>query len=105
MCPESQEVISGVSGIQQTCDLDRYIGMPVFQKRLNKETFGDVVARVSARMAGWKGRVLSMAGRLTLTKAVLSAIPIHSMSTIVLPNTTLDKLDQLSRSFLWGSDG
>ncbi|CAA7037248.1 unnamed protein product [Microthlaspi erraticum] len=102
---ELRDEISGASGIQPTCDLGKYLGMPVLHKRLNKETFGEVVARVSARMAGWKGRVLSMAGRLTLTKAVISSIPVHSMSTILLPKSTLAKLDQLTRSFLWGSDG
>ncbi|CAA7012924.1 unnamed protein product [Microthlaspi erraticum] len=102
---EQRERISGVSGIQQTCDLGKYLGMPVLQKRLNKETFGEVIARVSSRMAGWKGRVLSMAGRVTLTKSVISSIPIHSMSTIMLPQSTLAKLDQLSRGFIWGSNG
>ncbi|CAA7042860.1 unnamed protein product [Microthlaspi erraticum] len=102
---DQREEISGFSGIQQTCDLGKYLGMPVLQKRLNKETFGDVLARMSSRLAGWKGRVLSMVGRLTLTKAVISAIPIHSMSTIMLPQATLARMDQISRSFLWGSDG
>ncbi|CAA7028167.1 unnamed protein product [Microthlaspi erraticum] len=100
---ELRDSISGESGIQQTCDLGKYLGMPVLQKRLNKETFGEVIARVSSRMAGWKGRTLSTAGRLTLTKAVLSSVPVHSMSTILLPKATLSKLDQLSRNFLWGS--
>lgn len=47
--------------------------------------------------------MLSLAGRLTLTKYVLSSIPIHTMSTIALPKATLDGLDRISRSFLWGS--
>ncbi|CAA7029674.1 unnamed protein product [Microthlaspi erraticum] len=77
--------------------------MPVLQKRMNKDTFGEVLARVSARLAGWKSCVLSMAGRLTLTKSVLSSIPVHSMSSVMLPQSTLSSLDKISRSFLWGS--
>ncbi|KAL9288897.1 putative ribonuclease H domain, reverse transcriptase zinc-binding domain-containing protein [Arabidopsis thaliana] len=77
--------------------------MPILQKRINKDTFIEVLERASSRLAGWRGRFLSLAGRLTLTKAVLASLPVHTMTTIVLPKSTLDKLDQLSRSFLWGS--
>ena len=37
-----------------------------------------------------------------MTKAVLSSIPVHSMSTIILPLSILDRLDSLSRDFVWG---
>ncbi|XP_010471448.1 PREDICTED: uncharacterized protein LOC104751234 [Camelina sativa] len=56
----------------------------------------------SFRAEGWKGRLLSFAGRLTLTKAVLSSIHVHSMSTIKLPMSILNQLDGVSRDFLWG---
>ncbi|XP_020871723.1 uncharacterized protein LOC9299799 [Arabidopsis lyrata subsp. lyrata] len=44
-----------------------------------------------------------MAGRVTLTKAVLSSIPVHSMSTILMPQHSLDRLDKMSKDFIWGS--
>lgn len=97
------KLISDESGIKSTRDLGKYLGMPILHKRLNKDTFGDILEKVSSRLSGWKGRMLSFAGRLTLTKAVLSSIPVHAMSTISLPQSTLARLDQLSRSFLWGS--
>lgn len=100
---ELEQHISNESGIQATRELGKYLGMPILQKRINKETFGGILERVSSRLAGWKGRVLSFDGRLTLTKAVLSSIPVHSMSTILLPASTLANLDKVSRSFLWGS--
>lgn len=98
-------LISNESGIQSTRELGKYLGMPILQKRINKDTFGEVVEKVSSRLAGWKGRFLSMAGRITLTKAVLSSIPVHTMSTITLPQATIQRLDKLSRDFIWGSDG
>ncbi|XP_010484806.1 PREDICTED: uncharacterized protein LOC104763089 [Camelina sativa] len=84
-------------------DLGKYLGMPILHKRIKKETFRQVIERVNSRLSGWKGRFLSFAERLTLTKAVLSSIPVHAMSTISLPKHTLNKLDQISKSFLWGS--
>ncbi|CAA7027588.1 unnamed protein product [Microthlaspi erraticum] len=47
--------ISRESGIQATCDLGRYLGMPILQKRINKETFGTVLERMSSKLTGWKG--------------------------------------------------
>lgn len=95
--------ISDESGISSTRDLGKYLGMPVLQRRMNKETFSTVIERVTARLSGWKSHVLSLAGRITLTKAVLSSIPVHSMSSVMLPKSTLVYLDKVSRSFLWGS--
>ncbi|KAL8139423.1 LOW QUALITY PROTEIN: hypothetical protein V2J09_005444 [Rumex salicifolius] len=100
---EKETLISNASGIASTRDLGKYLGMPILQKCLNKETFREILERVSSRLAGWKGRSLSLAGRLALTKSVLSAIPIHSMSSIMLPASTLASLDKVAHNFIWGS--
>ncbi|KAG7615876.1 Ribonuclease H domain [Arabidopsis thaliana x Arabidopsis arenosa] len=91
------------SGIQTTTVLGKYLSMPILQKRVNKETFGEILERVNSKLAGWKGKCLSLAGRLTLTKSVLASIPIHTMCVITMPKALLDDLDKVARSFLWGS--
>ncbi|KAG7555110.1 Reverse transcriptase domain [Arabidopsis suecica] len=98
------KLISDASGIQSTRELGKYLGMPILHKRINKDTYGEILERMSSRLAGWKGRFLSFAGRLTLTKSVIASLPVHSMSTILLPKSTIDKIDRVSRSFLWGSN-
>lgn len=103
MSRDLEKLISDESGIKSTRELGKYLGMPVLQKRINKDTFGEVLEKMTSRLSGWKGRFLSLAGRLTLTKAVLTSIPVHAMSTICLPKSMLDKLDRVARSFLWGS--
>ena len=95
--------ISNESGIKGTKELGKYLGMPVLQKRINKETFGEVIEKISSKLAGWKSRFLSLAGRITLTKSVLTSIPVHTMSTISLPISTLNQLDKIARGFIWGS--
>lgn len=100
---DMERKITEESGIGSTRELGKYLGMPILQKQINKETFGEVLERVSSRLAGWKGKMLSMAGRVTLTKAVLSSIPVHTMSTVILPSSTLESLDKVSRFFVWGS--
>lgn len=98
---ERGERISRVSGIASTRELGKYLGMPILQKRINKDTFGEVLEKVASRLSGWKRQTLSLAERVTMTRAVLSSIPVHTMSTINLPVSTLEKLDSLYRS-LWG---
>lgn len=72
-------------------------------RKINKEMFGEVLERASLRLSSWKSCMLSFTGRITLTKAVLSSIPVHSMSIIKLPVNTLSKLDRVSRDFVWES--
>ena len=46
--------ISNESGIKGTKALGKYLGIPVLQKRINKETFGEVIEKVFSKLAGWK---------------------------------------------------
>ncbi|CAA7040938.1 unnamed protein product [Microthlaspi erraticum] len=96
------KTISDVSGISSTRELGKYLGMPVLQKRINKDIFSEVLEKVSSRLAGWKGQLLSFAGRITLAKAVISSIPVHTMSRAILPQSMLNRLDKVLRSFIWG---
>lgn len=100
---ELGKAISDESQIKSTHELGKYLGMPVLHKRINKETFGDLLERMSSKLPGWKGSMLSAACRITLTKAVLVSIPVHAMSTIKLSSSTLVELDKVSRNFIWGS--
>lgn len=95
--------LSRLSGIPSTRNLGTYLGMPVFHTRVVKDDFAPILAKVQARLAGWKSRSLSMAGRVTLVKSVLSSIPIYVMQTVLLPTTICERLDKLCRDFVWGS--
>lgn len=60
---------------------------------------------VKNRIEGWLKSFLSMAGRLTMIKLVLSSIPIHTLSVLPIPKGTLEAIDKLLRSFLWDNRG
>lgn len=55
------------------------------------------------RLAGWKTKFLSFAGRVVLVKAVMSSIPSNVMQGSALPTRLCEKLDKVNRNFLWGS--
>ncbi|KAJ4799837.1 RNA-directed DNA polymerase (reverse transcriptase)-related family protein [Rhynchospora pubera] len=63
-----------------------YLGLPLSIRRLKKIHFKPLLDAFQRKLDGWKSRFLSSAGRLTLVKAVLTALPLHYMQVIQLPH-------------------
>jgi len=61
-----------------------------------------VVARIKSRLGRWKGRNLSMAGRICLIKSLLSSIPLFYMSMFFKPVMVIKKIVSIQRNFFWG---
>lgn len=91
------------TGITKVEDLGKYLGIPAIHGRLRKDTYTGLIERTQTRLAGWKAKTLSLAGRKILAKAVLSSIPYYTMQSTLLPKGVTRKIEQLIRSFLWDS--
>ncbi|XP_078169794.1 uncharacterized protein LOC144564134 [Carex rostrata] len=78
-----------------------YLGLPLSNKKLPKTAYLPLIQRFSARLAGWAATNLSIAGRLTLLNAVLSALPTYFMSCLKLPVWVIKDIDKIRRHFLW----
>ena len=61
--------VCNILDIQQTEDLSRYLGVPTITGRVTKATFQGVIDKVDKRLAGWKTKCLSLAGRATLIQS------------------------------------
>lgn len=79
-----------------------YLGMPLTIKRPTRELFIPLIDKVERKLGGWKGKLLSRAGRLKLVRSVLSAIPIYYMTCFRLPQWVIARIDRVRRGFLWG---
>lgn len=88
---------------QSTPNLRKYLGFPIKLPGATSQDFNFVIERVQSRLSGWKGHLLSFAGRVVLTKLVLAAIPSYIMQGVFLPGRVLNSLDQVCRNFIWGS--
>jgi hypothetical protein len=68
-----------------------------------KEDWKWLLKKLEKRLNGWSFRWLSRAGRLTLTKSVLEAIPVYWMSLAWIPKGVLenDKEDLFSVYLVW----
>ncbi|XP_074306059.1 uncharacterized protein LOC141641287 [Silene latifolia] len=58
--------------------------------------------RVSGQL-GWRGAMLSKAGKETLIKSIVQAIPTYAMSVFKIPNFFCDEIRSLITSFWWGA--
>ena len=57
---------------------------------------------MSNKLAGWKEKLLSSAGKEILIKAVAQAVPSYTMSCFKLPDTLCEELTEMVRQFWWG---
>jgi hypothetical protein len=67
-----------------------------------KKDFEYVIDQVNAKLMHWKANQLSFAGRVTLAKSVLEAIPIYPMMTNIIPKSCIDEIHRIQRRFIWG---
>ncbi|XP_042484214.1 uncharacterized protein LOC122064565 [Macadamia integrifolia] len=56
----------------------RYLGVEIFKGRVKKESLIPILDKVKGRLAGWKGKILSMAGRVELVRSVILGMMNHS---------------------------
>ena len=90
-------------GIQATENIGNYLGFPIKHKGVPRNRLNFIVERVMNKLAGWKARFLSFAGRFVLVKSFMSSIPNYVMQAAALPAQLCEKLDKINRDFLWGS--
>lgn len=67
-----------------------------------KATWRSVLEKIRSKLAGWKRRLASLAGRLTLIKSVTSSLPAYYLSIFKMPNGVAKEIEKLQATFLWG---
>jgi hypothetical protein len=60
-----------------------------------------LIDKIGGRLPGWKGKMLSSAGRETLVKSVLTSQPIYHLTVFPAKKCLINQIDRLRRSFLW----
>ncbi|GJR50574.1 RNA-directed DNA polymerase, eukaryota, reverse transcriptase zinc-binding domain protein [Tanacetum coccineum] len=82
-----------------------YLGVKVDSNMSRINSWDDVISKVSSRLSKWKLKLLSIGGRLTLLKSVLTSIPLYHMSIFKVAIGVLNHLESIRQNFFYGVDG
>lgn len=78
-----------------------YLGAPLILSRSPTKDFAFLQSKLESKLAGWRSKCLSWAGRRTLITSVAQTLPTYTMSTFNVPSIICDKIDSLTRRFWW----
>ncbi|KAF7807376.1 reverse transcriptase [Senna tora] len=92
-------------GVAVSNKIGRYLGSFVDNKLSDPQNYNVLVERIGSKLAGWKAKTLSQAGRLTLIKSVLQPLNIYHMSTLAIPRKYYHQMDAICSNFFWGFRG
>ncbi|KAJ0052838.1 hypothetical protein Pint_03233 [Pistacia integerrima] len=75
-----KQQITQMAGVKSSHPYDRYLGLPTLIGRDRTRGFKHILDRVRGKISNWKMKYLSQAGKETLFKAVIQALPTYSMA-------------------------
>jgi len=78
----------------------RYLGLQLHTRSLQKIHIQPLIECIGQRLPGWKGKMLSRTGRLTLVTTVLSSMPTYHLTVFPLAVWARKMIDKIRRSFL-----
>ena len=81
-----------------------YLGVPLFRGAPRVQHLRGIADSILAKVRRWKGRSLSIAGRICLVESVVKPSLNHTMMVYRWPRELLDRLDWAIRNFIWTGD-
>jgi hypothetical protein len=91
-----------ISGFKETTEFGNYLGVPLTGRATKRSDFQYILDQVTAKLSTWKAKQLSFAGRVTLAKSVIEAVPIYPMMSTKIPKSCLEDIQKMQRQFIWG---
>jgi hypothetical protein len=98
------EVLADFSGQRASFPI-QYLGLPLTLGRTRLVHLQYIQDKAKAKLAGWQGKLVNVAGRCELVRSVLSSVPVYLLTVIKPPKKFIKELDKLRRRFLWAGDG
>ncbi|PKU70997.1 Putative ribonuclease H protein [Dendrobium catenatum] len=82
-----------------------YLGLPLVLRKPIASDFSKILKNATDKIHVWGKRHLSLAGRATLIRSALQAVPLYCMTLSGVPRGVLAAIDKIGRQFLWRKDG
>lgn len=81
---------------------EKYLGLLSLEGKNKRNTFNDIKEKVKKKLARWKEKLLSKAGKELLIITVAQATPTYTMSCFKIPDSLYEELTGMIRNFWWG---
>ncbi|XP_023905441.1 uncharacterized protein LOC112017206 [Quercus suber] len=94
-----------ILGVHEVDQFVNYLGLPTLIGHAMYNTFSYLNDRVWKKLQGWKGMMLSRAGKEILIKAVAQSIATYTMSVFQIPLKLCNELEALHARFWWSQVG
>jgi hypothetical protein len=83
----------------------KYLGLSLHWKKPSHRVWKHLIDKINNKLPTWKGKFLSLGGRLVLLNSVISAISLYYFTLFKISVWVFHKIDQIRKLFLWsGSD-
>ena len=79
----------------------KYLGVPLHFGNLSRDDIQPLVDKILKRIAGWRGKLLSLAARTMLIHTCLASIPVYLLSFIKFPKWAVKLLNTHMANCLW----
>lgn len=79
----------------------KYLGIPLHFDNLSREDIQPLVDKLLKKIAGWRGKLLSLAARALLIKTCLASILVYLLSFIKFPKWAIKLLNTQMANCLW----
>ncbi|PKU84127.1 Putative ribonuclease H protein [Dendrobium catenatum] len=99
-----EQAISNIMNIPISSSPIKYLGIPIFYKKLKIVDFQPLMHKIAVSLDGWKARSLSMAGRLQYLKHTINNILMYWIRGTLLPKSCIKKIKSLCSRFLFYGD-
>jgi hypothetical protein len=73
-------------------------------RKLNNKDWEMIEERIENKLSSWKGKYLSVEGRLVLMYSMLSSLPMFMLSFFEISKGVLEKIDYFCSTFFWQND-
>lgn len=77
-----------------------YLGLPLGSKP-SESFWKGIIDRFNKKLVGWKGSILSQAGKIQLVKSTLQNLPTYALSLFGIPSKFSEAMEKIQRDFLW----
>ncbi|KAL9671743.1 hypothetical protein QQ045_009316 [Rhodiola kirilowii] len=93
--------IVNILGVKQVEKVSKYLGLPIAFNHNKTEMFQYIIEKVWKKVQGWKEKMLSMAGKEILIKAVIQAVPLYAMMCFKIPDSLIKRVVSIVSNYWW----